>query len=59
MKNDITKNDEFFNIDDLKNAQKLTYSERLKILEEINEFIMIAMPEENKQISLKLQENGF
>ncbi len=59
MKNDITKNDEFFNIDDLKNAQKLTYSERLKILEEINEFIMIAMPKENKQISLKLQENGF
>ncbi|HDP70238.1 MAG TPA: hypothetical protein ENN38_05475 [Actinobacteria bacterium] len=59
MKNNATKDDEYFNIDDLKAAQKLSYGERLKLLEDINEFLMKTMSKENKQISLKLQENDF
>ena len=59
MKNNTTKDDEYFNIDDLKTAQKLSYGERLKLLEDINEFLMKTMSKESKQISLKLQENDF
>ena len=54
-------NDEgdYYNLDDLKYAQKLSYGQRMEMLEKINEFLMKAMPERSKQISLKLQKYNF
>jgi hypothetical protein len=31
----------------------------MELLEKINEFLMKTMPEESRQISLKLKENNF
>ncbi|HAD81440.1 MAG: hypothetical protein A2509_00305 [Candidatus Edwardsbacteria bacterium RIFOXYD12_FULL_50_11] len=59
MKNKINKDDQYYNLDDLRSAQKLTYGQRMEMLEKINEFLMKTMPEKSKQISLKLQENNF
>ena len=49
----------YFDIDDLKYAQKLTYGQRMEMLEKINEFLIKTMPEKSKQISLKLREMNF
>lgn len=59
MKSKINKNDEYYNIDDLKYAQKLSYGQRMDLLEKINEFLTKTMPEKSKRVSLKLQENNF
>jgi hypothetical protein len=59
MRNKINKDDKYYNLDDLRSAQKLTYRQRMEMLEKINEFLMKTMPEKSKQISLKLQENNF
>lgn len=59
MRNKINKDDQYYNIDDLRSAQKLSYSQRMEMLEKINEFLMKTMPEKSKRISLKLQENNF
>jgi hypothetical protein len=59
MRNKINKDDQYYNLDDLRSAQKLTYRQRMEMLEKINEFLMKTMPEKSKQISLKLQENNF
>ncbi|MBI4727171.1 hypothetical protein HY768_08130 [candidate division TA06 bacterium] len=55
----INKDDDYYNLDDLKRAQKLSYGQRMEMLEKINEFLMKTMSEKNKRISLKLQENNF
>lgn len=49
----------YYNLDDLKYAQKLSYGQRMEMLEKINEFLMKTMPEKSKQISLKLREMNF
>jgi hypothetical protein len=59
MKNKINKDDQYYNLDDLRSAQKLSYGQRMEMLERINEFLTKTMPEKSKQISLKLQENNF
>ncbi|MDQ7797786.1 MAG: hypothetical protein RDU76_02425 [Candidatus Edwardsbacteria bacterium] len=59
MRNKINKDDQYYNLDDLRSAQKLSYGQRMEMLEKINEFLMKTMPEKSKQISLKLQENNF
>ena len=59
MKSEIKEENEYYNLDDLKRAQKLTYGQRMEMLEKINEFLMKAMPERSKQISLKLQKYNF
>lgn len=59
MKSKINKDDEYYNLDDLRSAQKLSYGQRMDLLEKINEFLMKTMPEKSKHISLKLQENNF
>lgn len=59
MKSEINEENEYYNLDDLKRAQKLTYGQRMEMLEKINEFLMKTMPERSKQISLKLKEYNF
>jgi hypothetical protein len=59
MVNKIGAEDEYYNIDDLKYAQKLSYGQRMELLEKINEFLMQAMPQKSKRISLRLQQNNF
>lgn len=59
MKSEINEENEYYNLDDLKRAQKLTYGQRMEMLEKINEFLMKTMPERSKQISLKLREMNF
>ena len=58
MKNKINEG-EYYNIDDLKFAQKLSYGQRMELLKKINEFLMKTMPQKSKQIHLKLQEINF
>jgi len=50
---------EYFDLEDLKNAQKLSYKKRMQLLEDLNNFILKAMPEDAKKISSKLREAGF
>ncbi len=59
MKIETNEENEYYNLDDLKRAQKLTYGQRMEMLEKINEFLMKAMPERSKQISLKLKKYNF
>lgn len=59
MKSEINEENEYYNLEDLKRAQKLTYGQRMEMLEKINEFLMKAMPEKSKQISRKLREMNF
>jgi len=59
MKNKINKDDQYYNLDDLRSAQKLSYGQRMEMLEKINEFLMKTMSEKSKHISRKLQENNF
>ena len=59
MKSEINEENEYYNLDDLKRAQKLSYDQRMEMLEKINEFLMKTMPERSKQISLKLREMNF
>lgn len=59
MKSEINEEGEYYNLEDLKYAQKLSYSQRMEMLEKINEFLMKAMPERSKRISLKLREMNF
>lgn len=59
MKSEIKKESGYYNLEDLKYAQKLSYAQRMEMLEQLNEFLMRAMPERNKRISIKLREMGF
>jgi len=53
------KDDGYFDLEDLKRAQKLSYGQRMEQLERINEFLTKTMPEKSKRISLKLREMNF
>ena len=59
MKSEINEESGYYNLEDLKYAQKLSYGQRMEMLEKINEFLMKTMPERSKQISLKLREINF
>ena len=59
LRNKINKDDQYYNLDDLRSAQKLSYGQRMEMLEKINEFLMKTMSEKSKHISQKLQENNF
>lgn len=59
MKIKADKDDGYFDLEDLKRAQKLSYGQRMEQLERINEFLSKTMPEKNKRISLKLREMNF
>lgn len=54
----MDKND-WFNDDDLKKALKLTYAQRLELLESFNKFILSAISDENLKISMQLKNSGF
>jgi hypothetical protein len=59
MENEIKEESGYYNLDDLKRAQKLSYGQRMEMLEKINEFLMKTMSRKSKEISLKLKENNF
>lgn len=59
MEDRISQEDGWNSLDDLKRAQRLTYGQRLEMLEMINEFLIKAMPERSKRISRKLREMDF
>ena len=59
MENEINDEGGYYDIADLTYAQKLSYSERMELLEKLNEFLMKTMPKKSKQIHLKLQEINF
>jgi|GEM_PF-1513760 hypothetical protein len=48
-----------FDLNDLIYAQKLSYGQRMELLEQINEFLVKTMPCQSKRISLKLREMNF
>ncbi|MGM0601150.1 MAG: hypothetical protein ACQETH_15175 [Candidatus Rifleibacteriota bacterium] len=50
---------EWFNDDDLKAALKLTYAQRLEMLQNFNAFILSAMSKENLKIAMELRKSGF
>jgi hypothetical protein len=41
----MSDEDQYYNLDELKHARKLSYGQRMEMLERINEFLMKAMPE--------------
>lgn len=53
------KDAEYFSLDDLKKAQKLSYRQRMEMLERINEFLSKTMPKRSKRISLKLRRMNY
>ncbi len=55
MPNKTSKDSDYFSLDDLKRAQKLSYGQRMEMLERINEFLSKTMPKRSKRISLKLR----
>ena len=59
MGNDIKEESGYYNLDDLKYAQKLSYGQRMELLDRINEFLMKTMPQKGKDISLKLRVMNF
>lgn len=52
-------NDDWFNDDDLKKTLKLTYLQRLEMLESFNRFILATISDENLKIAQELKKNGF
>ncbi len=59
MSSNSVKDVEYFSLDDLKKAQKLSYGQRMDMLERINEFLSKAMPKRSKRISLKLRRMNY
>lgn len=59
MKDEMPDQGGYFDVDDLRRAQKLSYAERMELLEDMIVFLTKMMPLESKQISLKLQDSGF
>lgn len=59
MKNKRKRGDGYYDLEDLKRAQKLSYGQRMERLEQINKFLSNTMPSKSLRISLKLRAMGF
>jgi hypothetical protein len=59
MKNETREESGYYDIDDLICAQRLSYGERMELLDRINEFLMRTMPQRSKEISLILKRSNF
>jgi hypothetical protein len=51
--------DEYFNIEDLKRYMSLSVEEKLAHLEQMNRFLMEAMPAESKKAWEELKKRGY
>ena len=51
--------DEYFDIEDLKRYMSLSVEKKLNYLEEINRFLMEAMPAESKKAWEELKRQGW
>ena len=51
--------DEYFDIEDLKRYMSLSVEEKLNYLEEINRFLIEAMPAESKKAWEELKRQGW
>ncbi|MFC1866908.1 hypothetical protein ACFL0H_02060 [Thermodesulfobacteriota bacterium] len=59
MKVDEDSVDEYFDIEDLRRYMSLSVEEKLVYLQEINSFLMEAMPAENKKVWEELKKSGW
>ena len=59
MKDKKKITNEFINDEDLKRYMALPAEKKMEYLEEMNQFLNEAMPQENKEIAKKLREEGF
>ena len=51
--------DDYFDVEDLKRYMSLSAEEKLVYLEEINSFLMEAMPDKSKKAWEELKKNGW
>ena len=51
--------DDYFDVEDLKRYMSLSVEEKLVYLQEINSFLMEAMPDESKKAWEELKKNGW
>ena len=59
MNNREEKADDYFDVEDLKRYISLSAEEKLVYLEEINNFLMEAMPDKSKKAWEELKKNGW